>query len=339
MTNSLEDPIQRVAAEAMGYMYSAALRAATLLGVAEHLVDGPRDAAELAELTGAHGPSLRRLLRLLATRAIFREDGDGRFHLTPYADVLRADAPKTMKAAVLGMTADFAWLPCGDLVEAIRHGEPAFVRHFGRPFFDYLVEHQDKGALFNEGMANLTAGEYDHVTASYEFPDSGVMVDVGGGRGVLLLAALRARPGLRGVLLDHETVLAGHVLGQLGADERWELVVGDFFESVPAGDLYTLKNVLHDWSDEQCVRILENCRRAMNPGGRVLTIDPVLPPGNEPHYGKLQDMFMLSLPGGQERTRPEFEHLFEQTGLRITRVIPTAGPFSLIEAEAVEHAG
>lgn len=334
MTNSPEDPIRYVTAEAMGFMYAAALRAATLLGVAERLVDGPRDADELAELVGANGPYLRRLLRLLATREIFREDEDGRFHLTPYADVLRADAPRTVRAAVLGMTSDLAWLPSGELVEAIRHGAPAFDSHFGRPFFDYLTANPEKGALFNEGMVNLTAGEYGYLTSAYDFPDSGVMVDLGGGHGSLLLAVLRAHPDLRGVLFDREAVLAGHLLGQLGADDRWELVPGDFFESVPAGDFYALKNVLHDWSDEQCVRILANCRRAMNPGGKVVAVDAVLPPGNEPHLGKVQDVFMMLLLTGQERTGAEFTRLFEQAGLRVTRVVPTGGSYSVIEAEA-----
>ena len=140
----------------------------------------------------------------------------------------------------------------------------------------------------------------------------------------------------RSLLLDLEEVLAGNTLGELCADHRWKLVAGDFFESVPPGDLYTLKNVLHDWNDEQCVRILRNCRDAMNPGGRIIAIDAVLPDGNEPHFGKQVDIMMLLLASGQERTRPEFDHLFTSAGLRITRVLPITGAYSLsvIEAEA-----
>jgi hypothetical protein len=314
-------------------MHAAALRAVTQLDVADHLVDGPRDATELAKLTGTHAPFLRRLLRFTATRGIFHEDEDGRFHQTQYSDVLRADARKTIRAAVLGMTAHFVWLPSGgDLTEAVRTGEPAFERRFGQPFFTYLIEHPDDGALFNEGIANLTAGEYDLITASYDFPHDGVVVDVGGGRGALLLAVLRTHPDLRGVLLDHEMVLADHVLGQLNADDRWTAVAGDFFEAVPPGDLYLVKNVLHDWSDDQCVRILENCRLAMRPDGTIIVIDAVVPSGNAPHYGKLQDMFMMLSLTGQERTRPEFENLLARAGLRITRVVPTGSPYSLIEA-------
>lgn len=333
MTSSRQDPIQYVMAEAMSYMYPAALRAATLLDVAAHLVDGPRDIAELARLTGTNGPFLRRVLRLLATHEIFREDEEGRFHLTPYADVLRADSPRTVRTPVLAMTSDKAWLPGGDLVEAVRHGEPGFVRHFGSTFFDYLRTDPEEARIFNESMVHLTAYDYEYLTGAYEFPGTGVMVDVGGGHGALLLRVLGTNPGLHGVLFDLEPVLAGHLLDQLGADDRWETFAGSFFEEVPTGDFHVLKNILHDWSDEECVHILGRVRRAMKPGGRLAVIDVVLPPANEPHIGKLQDIFMMLLFTGQERTRAEFENLFTQAGFRITKVVQTGGMYSVIEAE------
>jgi hypothetical protein len=332
MTNPTEDPAAHVIVEATLYLYPAALRAAVLLDVADHLVDGPRTVAELAELTGAKGPALRRLLRFLATRGTFREDEEGRFGLTPYADVLRAEAPNSVRAVVLTATSELWWRSAGDLVEAARSGEPAFDHHYGRPFFDHLAENPDDGAVFTAGMARFSAGQTEQIVASYEFPETGVVVDVGGGVGGLLLAVLRARPGLSGVLVDHEKVLAANVLGELAAPDRWELVSGDFFESVPAGDLYTLKNIVHDWNDERCVRLLSNCRASMRPGGKLLIIDAIIPPGNEPHSGKEADMVMLMLLTGQERTMPEFERLLERAGLRITDVLPTQGMVSIIEA-------
>jgi SAM-dependent methyltransferase len=332
MTNSTEDPVWHIVTEASGYLYAAALRAVALLDVADHLVDGPRAAEELAALTGAHGPFLRRLLRYLATRAVFREDEHGRFHLTPAADVLRAGSPRSVRMGVLTATAEPWWLAAGDLVEAVRHGEPAFDRRYGQPFFDHLAANPDMRRQFAEGMAELSAGHVELVTAAYDFPTSGVVVDVGGGVGGLLLAVLRARPGLRGVLLDHRDVVAATVLGQLGEPDRWEAVAGDFFDSVPAGDLYLVKNVLHDWSDDRCVRILSNCRRAMRPDGRLLVVDAVIPPGNEPHFGKALDMVMMLLLTGQERTRQEFEALFSRSGFRLTRVLPTGGALTVLEA-------
>jgi hypothetical protein len=332
MTNTSEDAYRHIVTESLAFLYPAALRAAALLEVAEHLADGPRDVAELAGLTGANGPYLRRLLRFLASHGTFREDEDGRFHLTPQADLLRADAPRSMRAGVLMATQDGFWQSAADLAEAVRRGEPAFDRRFGQPVFAYLAEHPEHGPLFDAGMAAFSAGDIGYLIAGYDFPNDGVMVDVGGGRGGLLLAALRARPGLRGILLDQEKVLAGNALPDLGADDRWETVTGDFFSSVPAGDLYTVKNVLHDWNDDQCVRLLENCRRAMNPGARLLAVDTVIPPGNDPHLGKALDILMLLLLPGQGRTQPEFERIFERAGFRITQVIPTPGTVSMIEA-------
>jgi hypothetical protein len=332
MTNTSEDAYRHIATASLTFLYPAALRAAAQLEVAEHLTDGPRDVTELAELTGTNGPYLRRLLRFLASHGTFREDEDGRFHLTPQADLLRADAPRSMRAAVLMSTQDGWWQSAADLAEAVRSGEPAFDRRFGQPVFAYLAEHPENGPLFDAGMAAYSAGDIGHIIDGYDFPNDGVMVDVGGGRGTLLLAALRARPALRGILLDQEKVLAGNVLPELGADDRWETVTADFFSSVPAGDLYTIKNVLHDWNDDQCVRILENCRRAMNPGARLLAVDTVIPPGNDPHFGKTLDILMLLLLPGQGRTQPEFERIFERAGFRITQVIPTPGTISMIEA-------
>jgi SAM-dependent methyltransferase len=334
MTYPSPDPVRHVLGEAMAYVYAAAVRAAVELEVADRLADGPLRPAELAAATGADESSLARLLRLLATRGVFREDPDGRFHLTPAADALRADAPRSIRVGVLTVTSEVFWTSSRDLAVAVRTGEPAFDRRYGRPFFDFLAQNPDEGANFNDGMANLSAIETDEIVGSYDLPATGTVVDVGGGQGGLLLAALRARPGLHGVLFDRTEVLPGNVLGQLGEEDRWDLVAGDFFESVPAGDLYLLKNVLHDWSDEQCVRILENCRRAMRPGGRVLAVDAVIAPDNEPHFGKTTDMFMMLLVPGRERGRGEFEDLFHRAGLRVTRVLPTPGAVSLVEGAA-----
>jgi hypothetical protein len=334
MTDSI-DPAWYISMEAGTHVNSGALRAVVILGVADHLADGPRDVATLAELTGSNGPFLRRLLRFLASRGIFREDEDGRFHLTPYADVLRTDAPNSMRDGVLTATSEPWWQSSGDLVEAIRHGEPAFNRRYGKPFFEYLTENPSVGEMFNKGMATFAASDTESIVTGYDFPDTGVLVDLGGGLGGVLLAVLRARPGLHGVLFDNEKVLAGNVLGQLGEDDRVEVTPGDFFDSVPAGDLYMLKNILHNWNDDECVRILENCRRAMNPGAKLLVIDSVIPPGNEPHFGKTMDMIMLLLVSGQERTLAQFEPVFDRAGFRVIRVIQTSGPLAMIETEAI----
>ncbi|MEJ3745999.1 methyltransferase [Actinomycetes bacterium KLBMP 9797] len=318
--------------DAMGYMYPAALGTAAKLGIADELAGGPKTVAELAAATGTHGPFLYRMLRLLASRGVFREDGDGRFHLTERADGLRADSPVSVRKAVIGMTSTVVWRPVELLETAVREGTSVFERTFGAPFFEYIQREPVAAALFYEGMAAFSDAVDSLVIEAYEFPSTGTLVDVGGGFGGLLLRALRRNPGLRGVLFDREQALSGHLLGQLGADDRWAAVGGDFFVEVPAGDHYLMKYVLHDWSDDECVRILTNCRRAMAPGGRVLIVESVLAPGNEPDTGKLLDLMMMTNLTGRERTEAEFAAVLGEAGLRIARVVPTQAPVSVVEA-------
>lgn len=317
------------------YVYSAALGAVAALGVADHLVDGPRTPAELAEKTASHAPFLGRVLRLVATRGVLREDDDGRFHLTPEGYALRTDAVPSVREAVSMVGAKAVYQPPGELVTALRDGRSTFERLFGVSFFEHLARDEREAAIFHRGMANYSefAGRID--VHSYDFPPSGTIVDVGGGQGVFLLDALRSYPGLRGVLFDQEYVLSGHRLGELAADDRWELASGDFFKEVPAGgDIYLLKFILHDWSDEECVRILRNCGRAMAAGGRVLVVESIIPPGNDPHFAKTLDIIMMVNLNGRERSEAEFETLFADADLRLARVIQAGPILSIMEGVA-----
>ncbi|WP_447007908.1 methyltransferase [Saccharothrix isguenensis] len=315
----------------MGYLFSAALRAVAALGVADHLTGGPRPVAELAEAVGADALNLYRALRLLATRDVFAEDDAGRFALTPAAELLRTDVPSSFRAAVLMLTDKTFWLPAGELEEAVRTGTSPFDRLFGMPFFDHFARDADTAAVFHVGMASMSDPENPLVAGAYDFPSEGVVVDVGGGHGGLLLAVLRDNPGLHGVLFEQPHVLQEHRLGELGADHRWDLATGDFFTEAPSGDLYLLKRILHDWDDEQCVRVLRHCRQAVSDRGRVLVVDAVIPPGNDPDPGKVIDLLMMSSLTGRERTRAEFETLFARAGFRLERVVPTGTRLSIVE--------
>lgn len=323
--------------EATHYVYSAALRAAAQIGVADHLVAGPRTPDELADRTGTQALAVRRILRLLATREVFREDGTGRFHLTPLAEALRTDAPGSVRNAVQFITGPVHWRPAGELVTAVRTGKPAFDEIFGMPMFDYLAVDAEAAAEFNAGMTQSARAHSTAFAERYPFPESGTLVDVAGGEGWLLLEVLRRHPGLRGVLLDQPGVVAGHVLDTLDAEDRWEVVPGSFFDPLPPdADLYSLQRVLHDWDDEACVRILRNCRHAMSPGGRVVVIESVLPPGNQPHRGKISDVVMLGSLTGRERTELEFGALLAEADLHLTRVFLGQGAqsLSILEAKA-----
>ncbi len=321
--------------EAWLYDYVGALRAAAVLGVADHLADGPRTVAELAAATRTRAELLIRVLRLLATRHVFHENPDGRFSLTPHAQALRTESPFSVRAAIIMVTEDTLWRPAADLVPTLRGGGPAFDRIFGAPLFAYLAANPEAGGIFHRGMSSVTEVSSSACASAYDFPGSGTVVDVGGGFGGWLVYVLGLNPGLRGILFDTEQVLAHHRLAEAGAGDRWELATGDFFASLPEGhDFYALKYIMHDWSDSECITILRNCRRAMAPGGRVLVMDTIISSDNEPHYSKALDVTMLGCLPGRERTANEFETLFSAADLRLTRVIPTDCPLSIIEGIA-----
>ncbi|MEC4015520.1 methyltransferase [Streptomyces sp. H27-D2] len=318
-----------------GHLYTAALRTAVGYRVADHLAEGPRTAEDLARRTGTDAGALRRVLRYLASREVFRQDEDGAFHLTPAAELLRTDVPGSLHPAISMLTHETFLRSSAGLEETVRSGEPAFPKVFGAPFFEYLRTDAATRELFDAGMASLSGPMDELVAEAYPFPERGVLADVGGGRGGLLRAVLLRHPAMSGVLYDQEPALREHLLDTPELAGRWRTEAGDFFTAAPEGaDFYVLKHVLHDWSDADCVRILRSCRRALAPGGRVLVVDAALPAGNEPHPGKALDVAMMAVLEGKERDAAELDALFAEADLVRTRVLPTATFTSIVEAEA-----
>jgi SAM-dependent methyltransferase len=318
---------------ASGKWISQALAAAVELGLAERLSDGPRTAAELARAAGASEDGVYRLLRALASLGVFAESARRRFRLTALGRALRVDAHGGY-ARFLGH--EVTWRPWGELMHSVRTGAPAFDHVFGMATFDYLAQHPESAAVFDEAMTSLSVAESRAVVEAYDFSPIRTVVDVGGGRGLLLASILRSYRRMRGILFDMPHVVAGapDLLAAQDVADRCQVIPGDFFASVPEGaDAYVLKHIIHDWDDDRSLRILKNCRRGMPRGGRLLVVDAVIPPGNAPHFGKLLDLEMLVMtPQGRERTREEFRALFRRAGLRLRRIVPTAAPTSIIEA-------
>ncbi|WP_100835548.1 methyltransferase [Kitasatospora fiedleri] len=325
--------VRQVLGDSLGYLYPAALRVAVRLGLPDLLLSGPQSAEQLAKTVGADAPSLYRVLRFLATRGLFREDGAGAFHLTPAAHVLRSDVPYSVRSTALLLTDRMYWESTGRLEQTVRDGRTAFDGIFGAPLFDHLAAVPEDAETFNRGIADLSVIEQGGIADSYAFPAEGTVVDVGGGPGGFLRTVLSRNPGLRGVLYEQASVLAGHELDDPAIAGRWETAEGDFFSTAPGGgDLYVLKRVLHDWDDEHCLRILRAVRDAMPEHARLLIVDAVVPAGNDPHPGKLYDIAMMTIFDGKERTEPEFDALLAATGLRRTRTVPTPGTVSIVEA-------
>jgi len=320
--------------ESLGYLFPAALRAAAAVGVADHLTDGPRSPRELAAATGTDARNLYRVLRLLATRDVVVEDTEGRFSLAPAGQALRTDVPHSARSAILMNTDLSLWLPAASMERCLVEGASVFEGIFGMPFFQYFAQDAATAAVFHTGMAAMSDPENEPIAAAYDFPSTGTVIDVGGGHGGLLREVLRRHPGLTGVLYDQPHVVAAHRLDVEETAGRWSVTEGDFFASAPTGDVYLLKRILHDWEDEQCVTILERCREAMAPGGRILVVDAVVPRGNGPHQSKTLDLLLMSALVGRERTEEDFAALLAEAGLSLTRVVPTPTVLSVVEAEA-----
>lgn len=240
-----------------------------------------------------------------------------------------------MRAFAVMLGEEWAWRPWGHLLDSVATGQPAFEHAHGMGVFAYLAERPDASAVFDAAMTGRTGPEADAVVAAYDFSPCGTVVDVAGGQGSLLAAILRANPAARGILFEQPHVLpeARRSLDAAGLGPRCELVAGDFFASaVAGGDAYVLKKIVHDWDDARAGRILAQVRRAMPTTARLLLVETVVPPGNEPAFGKLADLAMLVWTGGRERTEAEFRALLAAAGFELTRVVPTRSTLSVIEA-------
>ncbi len=312
------------------------IHVAAQFGIADQLKDGPKRIAALAEATGTHAPSLRRLLRALAQVGIFAEVETEYFANTDLSTYLRSDVPGSMYAMARMWGGQWQWRSWGELEHSVQTGKPAFDKVHGIPMWRYFVEQDpEAGTYFDQAMTGFSEAVNLPVAQAYDFSGVCTLVDVGGGHGSLLRTILTMHPRIEtGILFDQPQVVeeAGRSLETADLAGRCQFIAGDFFEAAPEGaDAYIMKMILHDWDDERCIQILTNCRKAMRPNGRVLAAEIVLEPDNPDPFPYLLDLQMLVVITGRERTEAEFRALYEAAGLHLTRIIPTASMFSLIE--------
>jgi SAM-dependent methyltransferase len=318
----------------MGFRASQLVHVAARLGLADLLAQGPLPADRLAQAAGVEPQALQRVLRALASLGLFAETTDGNFTLTPMARLLQSTAAGSLRGLALLYGEEWLWQVYGRMLDSVRTGRPAFQQVHGQGFYEYLEAHPCAARLFQAGMSGYSAQEAPAILGAYDLRSARRIVDVGGGEGRLAAALLRAIPDASATILDLESAREGaqRTFAQAGVPERAAFVAGDFFAGVPAGgDVYLLKNVLHNWQDAEAVRILRNCRAAMSETARLLVIERVVPPGNTPSEAKLFDVNMLVVIGGRERTEREHRALFAAVGLTLTRVVATAAPISLVE--------
>ena len=319
-----------------GYVVSRALYVVAELGIADHLADRPKTAAELAAVSGAKEDALHRVLQMLASRGVFAEEESDRFGLTPLSECLRSDTAGSVRDTIR-MYGEMHWRAAGNLLYSVMTGEPAFDEVAGSPVWEYLASHPEEGERFARGMANVSSFENHVIARAYDFSPFHVVIDLGGGRGGFIAEVLRANPGLRGILYDEPHVVSRPTdLQESGVVNRCQIVAGNFFDSVPVGaDVYVLKRVLDGWDDDHALRILRLCRQAIPSHGRLLTIHALVPPGG-PYSRKdvailTTDMGMLVGGRGRERTEGEFRDLYTKAGFSLNRVIPTRSLLSIAE--------
>ncbi|MEW9556534.1 methyltransferase [Nonomuraea sp. NPDC050783] len=313
----------------------AALLTMAELGVADHLADGPLGSAELARRCGADPAALRRVLRELAAMDLLRPAGQDAYDLAPRGAALRSDVPDSVRSSIRMLGEESFWYAMGMLPATVRDGDSAFIKRYGH-LYDHLAANPAVSAMFDDYMKRRALPFTEGLVKAYTFPPAATMVDVAGGKGHILATVLHANPQMRGVLMDleHVTGQAERTFAEEGLADRTQVVAGDFFAGVPAGgDVYLLASVLHNWDDADSVTILSNIRRAMNPGGRVLVLEVVLPDDAAPHLGKDIDLRMLAIfNGGAERTRDEYAALLGQADLGLADVVDLGSGASLIEA-------
>jgi SAM-dependent methyltransferase len=328
----MPNPSQQIMRLGFGFAVSQALRVIIELGIPDLIASGKQSVDELAAATQSNAAALYRVMRVLAPEGVFREVLPRHFELTEVGTVLRSDRPGPRD--FVRMINSEPYLAFEQLLHSVRTGEPAFDKVFGSARFDWLSEHPEQAALFQRAMVALSQGSNEAVAEAYDFRQFTRVVDVGGGHGQLLSAILARNPHLNGVLFDLPSGVAAARESAGGGLPRIEFIAGDFFESVPSGDVYVIKKVVHDWDDARAAVVLRNCRKAMLPNGKVLVAETLVLPGDEPNQIKNIDVVMLAVTGGLERSEAQYASLLETAGLRLERVIPTQGPISILEASA-----
>jgi SAM-dependent methyltransferase len=317
-----------------GYWVSQIVGTLAQLEIADHLAHGPLNYDVLAEGIGCDPNATYRLLRASVDVGLVAVLSDGQFYLTPLGELLRSNVPDSMRNPAIALTAPGHWLPWGRLAEAVRHGERQTVAALGHELFDYYVANPSEGSAFTGTMANHSDAIAREIAQALDTSAVTHVVDVGGASGTIIGALLEANAALLGTILERADVVprAEAVLAQRGLSSRCRVVEGDFFKNVPEADLYILKSIVHDWDDQQSIKILRNCARALRPNGRVILIEWIVPEHGKPGAAALSDLNMLVLLPGRERTASQFEELFRASGLRIDRITGIASSMQVIEA-------
>ncbi|HKW08027.1 MAG TPA: methyltransferase [Candidatus Dormibacteraeota bacterium] len=333
-------PADRAFRLVSGYRASQMVYAAAELDLPDLIAAGQATVEELSASTHVEASRLRRLLRGLVALEVLEEHGD-RYSNTEVGEMFRRDVPASRRAGVRMLIPE-SYRSWSRFMETLRTGVPGQLLEHNETMWQRIAREPEFAIRFNEAMAINSKAVVDFVAKNGEFDSASVLADIGGGKGALIAGVLVEHPKLHGIVFDIPGGLgetAAH-LAERGVADRCEIVQGSFFESVPPADVYLLKDILHDWDDEHATQILGVCRRAINPGGRLMIVERVAPshmtsdPG---HFASaMTDLHMMVQLGGRERTLEDFDSLFAATGFEATRFTP-GEVFHLLEASAVDR--
>jgi hypothetical protein len=329
------NPLGIIRELATGYWVPRCLHVVAETGIADLLGDTPERAEVLARQIDAHPQALARILRVLASCGVFQETADGLFGHTAASRLLRSDHPQSQRSFARMMGMSVHWAAYGELEYSLRTGKAAIGKVTGTSTFEYFASHPAEARIFDEAMTGKSQAQIEAVLRAYDFSGFTRIADIGGGRGHLLQAVLRAAPRASGVVFDLPYVLKS-LTPPADLANRLQLQAGDFFkDALPACDAYLLMSVIHDWSDAESVAILQAVRRAASPNAKLLLIELLVPADPGPHVAKALDIEMLVMTTGQERTRAQYEQLYQAAGFRLEKVIPTAGPTVVLQGALV----
>ncbi len=318
-----------------GKQITYAVSGVARLGIADHMDGTPKPVEELAAKTGAHAPTLYRVMRMLASLGVFKEGPKCHFALAPVGELLRTSALGSLRYMAMMLGEEFSTRAYEHVTTSLRTGGNGVTEAYGKPIWDVLAERPEQRDTYQRAMSNVSAVSAYAIAAAYDFSGIKRLADIGGGQGMLLATLLRRYTNLQGVLFDRPEVVAGvpadrfdHYAGRIDFEG------GSFFERVPDGcDAYVLKHIIHDWSDEHCRTILRLIREKLPADGRLLVCEMLVSDEPGPTAAKMLDFQMLMMTvGGKERTEEEFRNLLAASDLRLNRIVPTGRPITVIEA-------
>lgn len=328
-------PFVHVTEMAAGGMKSQIIYLAAKLEIADRLKERAKSVEVLAQELSCNENALYRFLRALAPFNVITEISPGVFKTTKYGRTLEKDNPKSLHYLALLTGEEFWRAPLGNLIHSINTGEASFDNVYGMGYFEYLKNNPEKFDLFSKWMENSSNINCPVIASSFPFNKYKSIVDIGGGYGALLAHILASYPNLKGTLFDlPETVQNAKAIDN-SIKDRCTIIAGNFIKEVPPGsDLYIMQQIMHDWSDDVCIKILHNISAAMNPDGRILIVDTIIKSGNTFNMNKLVDLqIMATCHGGKERTKKQFLNLFRSCNLKLIKIYETASPYSILEVK------